>query len=67
MTLLENWRNKAYGEGTDNQQKEALWKDYFVVEKGIYEKLLADRLPAEEHDVPVDAVVTEKTVYRWRR
>ena len=42
MTLLENWRNKAYGEGTDNQQKEALWKDYFAVEKGIYEKLLAD-------------------------
>ena len=42
MTLLENWRSKAYGEGTDNQQKEALWKDYFAVEKGIYEKLLAD-------------------------
>ena len=32
-----------------------------------YEKLLADDLPAEEHDMPVDAVVTEETVYRWRR
>ena len=35
MTLLENWRSKAYGEGTDNQQKEALWKDYFAVEKAL--------------------------------
>ena len=31
-----------------------------------YEKLLADSLPAEEHDMPADAVVTEETVYRWR-
>lgn len=31
-----------------------------------YEKLLADSLPLEEHDMPVDAVVTEETVYRWR-
>ena len=51
MTLLENWRNKAYGEGTDNQQKEALWKDYFAVEKGIYEKLLADVTAVESGTV----------------
>ena len=31
-----------------------------------YEEALADKLPVEEHDMPVDAVVTEKTVYRWR-
>ena len=31
MTLLENWRNKAYGDATD---------DYFIVEKGIYESIL---------------------------
>jgi len=42
MTLLEEWRSKAYGEGTDNKQKTELWKDYFSVEKGIYEKLLSD-------------------------
>ena len=42
MTLLENWRVRAYGDGTNEQQKEALWKQYFAVEKGIYEKLLAD-------------------------
>ena len=51
MTLLENWRNKAYGEGTDNQQKEALWKEYFAVEKGIYEKLLADVTAVESGTV----------------
>lgn len=42
MTLLETWRNIAYGNETTDQQKEALWKDYFVKEKEIYEKLLAD-------------------------
>ena len=42
MTLLENWRNLAYGEGTDDKEKEALWKDYFLVEKGMYEALLMD-------------------------
>jgi SEC-C domain protein len=37
---LENWRNKAYGDATDNKQKEEIWKNYFIVEKGIYEKIL---------------------------
>ena len=42
MTLLENWRNLAYGEGTNDKEKEILWKNYFGVEKGIYEKILSD-------------------------
>jgi len=42
MTLLENWRNKAYGEGTDNNAKEELWKNYFLKEKEIYKILLSD-------------------------
>ena len=42
MTLLENWRNKAYGEGTNDKQKEELWKRYFLVEKGIYEQILEE-------------------------
>lgn len=42
MSLLENWRNRAYGEGTDDKQKEELWKKYFLIEKGIYETLLSD-------------------------
>ena len=42
-------------------------KDSCVTMALCYEKLLADSIPSEEHDIPVDAVVTEETVYRWRR
>jgi len=42
MTLLETWREKAYGEALDAKARERLWTDYFEVEKGIYEKLLKD-------------------------
>ena len=42
MTLLEVWRNKAYGDQMDKKAQEKLWTDYFLVEKGIYEKLLSD-------------------------
>ena len=74
MTLLENWRNKAYGEGTDNQQKEALWKDYFAVEKGIYEKLLAEDgindslkeanpIETMEEDTPVRLEIDPEKLY----
>lgn len=31
-----------------------------------YEAVLADEIPAEAHDIPVDAVITEKQIYRWR-
>ena len=51
MTLLENWRVKAYGDGTNEQQKEVLWKEYFIVEKGIYEKLLTDVSRVEQGSV----------------
>ena len=32
-----------------------------------YEEVMLDDIPTEPHDMPVDAVVTEKMVYRWRR
>ena len=31
-----------------------------------YEEAMLDDIPTEPHDMPVDAVVTEKMVYRWR-
>ena len=53
MTLLENWRNKAYGEGTNDKQKEELWKRYFLIEKEIYEQIL------EEPDKVISCTVAE--------
>lgn len=44
-TLLENWRNLAYGNGLDDKQREQLWTGYFTIEKGIYEQILTN--PAE--------------------
>ena len=32
-----------------------------------FEEMLMDEIPMEPHDRPVDAVVTEKQIYRWRR
>lgn len=45
MTLLENWRNLAYGDGLDDKKREELWYGYFAIEKGIYEQILSN--PAE--------------------
>lgn len=43
MALLKEWREYAYSEEMQNSKKgEKLWRDYFNLEKGIYEKLLAD-------------------------
>ena len=42
MTLLEQWRNKAYGDVLDARQRDQLWNTYFAIEKGIYEKILSD-------------------------
>ena len=40
--LLENWRNLAYGDGLNDKKREDLWKNYFAIEKGIYEKILSN-------------------------
>ena len=45
MTLLENWRTLAYGDGLDDKKREELWSGYFAIEKGIYEQILSN--PAE--------------------
>ena len=41
-TLLENWRNAAYGNGMNKTEQEALWQKNFTLEKGFYEKVLSD-------------------------
>ena len=42
MALLQEWRESAYSQTTDKEKLNALWDEYFQLEKGIYEKLLAD-------------------------
>lgn len=42
-SLLIQWRKKAYAEDMQNTKKgEAFWAEYFQLEKGIYEELLAN-------------------------
>ncbi|MDO4632609.1 MAG: SEC-C metal-binding domain-containing protein [Eubacteriales bacterium] len=42
MALLQEWREIAYSQETDKQQLQKFWTEYFMIEKGIYEKLLAN-------------------------
>ena len=42
MSLLTEWREKAYSQEADQKEIERLWNNYFLIEKGIYEKLLAN-------------------------
>lgn len=41
MTLLENWREMAYSREQDERESAKFWNNYFVIEQGIYEKILA--------------------------
>ena len=42
MTLLQEWRDVAYSQEADKAQLQKFWTNYFLIEKGIYEKLLAN-------------------------
>ena len=42
MTLLEKWREAAYSQEMSQADIQKFWGTYFEIEKGIYEKLLAD-------------------------
>ena len=53
MTLLETWRNQAYSEEISEKESTAFWQNYFLIEKGIYEKILA------EPEVVVEGTVRE--------
>ncbi len=53
MALLEQWRSVAYNEETDRGQLQMFWQNYFMLEKGVYEKLL------ENPDEAVEGTVKE--------
>ena len=53
MGLLQQWRDTADSQQTDKKVLQKFWTDYFMIEKGIYEKLLS------EPDVKVKGTVKE--------
>ena len=42
MALLQEWRDVAYSQEADKAQLQKFWTNYCLIEKGIYEKLLAN-------------------------
>jgi len=42
MALLKEWQKIAYDENKDKGLLQKFWANYFNLEKGVYEKLLAD-------------------------
>lgn len=42
MALLQEWRDVAYSQTADKNALQKFWSEYFLTEKGIYEKLLSN-------------------------
>ena len=42
MALLEQWQKVAYNEKADRGDLQRFWQRYFLLEKGVYEKLLTN-------------------------
>lgn len=53
MSLLQSWREIAYSAQVSKADSNRFWANYFVLEQGIYEKILADR------DTVVEGTVAE--------
>lgn len=42
MSLLKDWRDSAYSLDINSKEGKLFWNNYFVIEQGIYEKLLSN-------------------------
>lgn len=42
MSLLQEWREYAYGVDINSKAGKALWDKYFKLEKGVYQQILSD-------------------------
>lgn len=42
MALLEEWQKIAYDQQADRGKLQKFWQRYFMLEKGVYEKLLTN-------------------------
>jgi len=66
LSCDRNCNRIGHGAGYYDKYLSKIRKDCFTVAI-CFEEVLADEIPTEPHDRPVDAVVTEKQIYRWRR
>lgn len=66
MSLLENWRDYAYAQDTNQRAGQLFWANYFNLEKAVYEQLLSDpqtvvsgtvKELAEKYDMDVNHMV----------
>jgi len=51
MALLEKWQKMAYNENMDQGELQRFWQRYFLLEQGVYEKLLTNPDEAVEGTV----------------
>ena len=51
MALLEEWQKIAYDQQADRGKLQRFWQRYFMLEKGVYEKLLTN--PDQKVEVTV--------------
>ena len=51
MALLEEWQKIAYDQQADRGKLQKFWQRYFMLEKGVYEKLLTNPDEKEEGTV----------------
>jgi len=65
MSMLEEWRQVAYGKDMNTKEGQLFWGNYFNIEKGIYEKLLENpkdvvkgtvKELADKYEIPVQVM-----------
>jgi hypothetical protein len=71
MALLQEWRDYAYKFDDRTAEGQQFWLNYFNIEKGIYEQLLADKDTVVSGTVKelADKYETELQmfVFRWNQ
>ena len=63
MALLEEWQKIAYDQQADRGKLQKFWQRYFMLEKGVYEKLLTNPDTMEE-DTKVSLAFDKEKLYK---
>ena len=64
MALLQEWQKVAYNEKANQGELQRFWQRYFLIEKGIYEKLLTNPDEVVEGTVEViELMGSESYIY----